>query len=263
MIRELRNENEKLKQLLMMAAKGGTIDFGNPELLARFGEMGIETTNTSKNSVQEIQEKLECNEAEIKDISTPWQEKLQQEKQKEEKKEIQDKTLPHITNLNEDSQLSGMLYYNLNECPIHVGRKNGEPKPKIIIGGIGILPNHAVFEKVEYDQDGNPLEAQADVVEETKTPAKLENIKEENEQEGEDEPKEAEGEGEDHKEEKEAEDVILANPEQTVSNTKLPDFYLKPRSAEACESIFVNGEQISNEVRTNLAKAVLSRRRAK
>lgn len=115
MIRELRNENDQLKQLLMMAAKGGVIDFNDPDLLAKFGEMGFNKGNSSANAAEEIKEKLEDNEKEMKNIETPWQEKLQEEKKKEEKREVQDKTLPHLTNLNEDSQLSGMLYYNMQQ----------------------------------------------------------------------------------------------------------------------------------------------------
>lgn len=31
--------------------------------------------------------------------------------------------------------------------PIYVGRKNGKPTPQIVLGGVGILPNHAYFEQ--------------------------------------------------------------------------------------------------------------------
>lgn len=31
--------------------------------------------------------------------------------------------------------------------PVYVGRKNGDPKPQIILGGIGIRPNHAYFQQ--------------------------------------------------------------------------------------------------------------------
>lgn len=155
MIRELKDENEQLKQLLMSAAKGGTIDLGNPELLSKLGNIGLSISGgDSKNATEEIKEKLEDNEKEMRNIETPFQEKLQKERITE-KQEVQDRTLPHLTNLNEDSQLSGMLYYNMNECPILVGRKDGNPKPKILIGGIGILPNHAVFEMIQSEVKDN------------------------------------------------------------------------------------------------------------
>ena len=31
--------------------------------------------------------------------------------------------------------------------PVYVGRKNGDPKPQIILGGLGIRPNHAYFQQ--------------------------------------------------------------------------------------------------------------------
>jgi len=31
--------------------------------------------------------------------------------------------------------------------PVYVGRKNGKPSPQIVLGGVGILPNHAYFEQ--------------------------------------------------------------------------------------------------------------------
>jgi hypothetical protein len=146
MIRELRAENDNLKMLLMAA--GGNIDFNDPDLLAKLTALGIESKSNNVKATEEIKEKLIDNEKEMFSMEQSWQEKMEQERQKEEEREIQNRSLPHITNLNEDPQLSGMLYYNMIDCPIHIGRKTGDPKPKITIGGIGILPNHAVFEKV-------------------------------------------------------------------------------------------------------------------
>lgn len=53
------------------------------------------------------------------------------------------RTVPHLTNLHEDPQLSGKVYYSLTRCPLYVGRKTGNPVPKIILGALGIQPNHA------------------------------------------------------------------------------------------------------------------------
>lgn len=63
--------------------------------------------------------------------------------------------MPHLTNLNEDPQLTGKVYYSLIDCniyiiifvlgPVFVGRKTGVPTPSIILGGVGIRPNHAYF----------------------------------------------------------------------------------------------------------------------
>ena len=54
-----------------------------------------------------------------------------------------DYTIPHLKNLHEDPQLSGIVYYPLSSGEIHVGRKTGDPVPQIILGAVGIKPNHA------------------------------------------------------------------------------------------------------------------------
>ena len=58
-------------------------------------------------------------------------------------------------NLNEDPLLSGKVLHSLNKGSylthinlmqlerILIGKKNGDPVPDIILGGIGIKPNHA------------------------------------------------------------------------------------------------------------------------
>lgn len=40
-----------------------------------------------------------------------------------------DMTIPHLKNLNEDPQLSGVVYYSLLSGEIHIGRRGGEPVP--------------------------------------------------------------------------------------------------------------------------------------
>lgn len=55
----------------------------------------------------------------------------------------EDRTVPHLTNLNEDPQMSGLVFYSLISGTIHIGRRSGDPVPEIILGSIGIKPNHA------------------------------------------------------------------------------------------------------------------------
>ena len=86
---------------------------------------------------------------EIEEMEKPWEQKLkeQQEKDEFEKKQNEDnKRAPHLTNLNEDIQLSGKMYYSLKDCieaPLHIGRHDGNPIPFIILRGVGIQTNHA------------------------------------------------------------------------------------------------------------------------
>ncbi len=49
------------------------------------------------------------------------------------------KSIPHLVNLNEDPMLDRKIQYDLTQAEqIYVGRKNGNPPPSIILGGIGI-----------------------------------------------------------------------------------------------------------------------------
>jgi hypothetical protein len=50
-----------------------------------------------------------------------------------------------LTNLSEDPLLSGKVLHSLSREKIRVGKKNGNPQPEIILGGLGIKPNHAYF----------------------------------------------------------------------------------------------------------------------
>ena len=81
-----------------------------------------------------------------------WEEKLRLQKEKDEeerkrreseihKKELRNKKAPHLTNLNEDPQLNGKLYYNLQDLTFskfHIGRQDGEPKPQLILKAVGV-----------------------------------------------------------------------------------------------------------------------------
>ena len=60
---------------------------------------------------------------------------------------------PHLIVLNEDPQLSHKLKYSLKELPIYVGRKHGNPQPKIKLSGIGIKQNHAIFVAGDKEND--------------------------------------------------------------------------------------------------------------
>ena len=62
-----------------------------------------------------------------------------------------EKSVPHMTNLNEDPQMSGIVYIPLTKGEILVGRKTATPQPDIILGAIGIQKNHA---KIKLKKNG-------------------------------------------------------------------------------------------------------------
>lgn len=61
-----------------------------------------------------------------------------------------DLNLPHLVNINEDHILTGKLIYSLKQPVIHIGKKTGNPLPLIILGSLGVKPNHAII----YNEDG-------------------------------------------------------------------------------------------------------------
>lgn len=57
---------------------------------------------------------------------------------------------PHLININEDPILTGKLFYSLKQPVTHIGKKTGNPPPLIILGSLGVKPNHAII----YNEEG-------------------------------------------------------------------------------------------------------------
>ena len=88
-------------------------------------------------------------------MSKTFSERLEEAKKSEKELGIEkvDISKPHLIVLNEDPQLSHKLKYSLKELPIYVGRKHGNPEPKIKLSGIGIKQNHAIFVKGDKENE--------------------------------------------------------------------------------------------------------------
>ena len=107
MIRELREENEKLKKILVQMASGGPINLK---------ELGVE-------NLSELIENMDENQKAMDDMQKPWEQKLKEEKEREAQvtdhkpsARNSDRKVPHLSNLNEDPQLTGKVYYSLLNC---------------------------------------------------------------------------------------------------------------------------------------------------
>ena len=139
-IRILKEENDMLKKEL--AARGGA------------GPSGGDLEAQAK--IKEMEEQMCANQAAMDEMQKTWKQKLAEAKSKEaEQASAQTdpynkvKMVPHLVNLNEDPQLARKIFYSLSENgdKLVVGRKNGEPTPQLVLGGIGIQQNHAIIEK--------------------------------------------------------------------------------------------------------------------
>ena len=98
------------------------------------------------------------------DMEKTFNEKLEEAKKQQKEKigEEVDITKPHLILLDEDEQLSHKLKYSLNNLPIYVGKKDGNPPPEITLTGIYVSTNHAVFENKGDDIILKPREKAAE-----------------------------------------------------------------------------------------------------
>lgn len=145
LIRSLREENEQLKKMLQDLPTSSSASSFNP------------------NAQLEIEKAMQEADQKIKEIEQSWEEKLRQQKIKDEEekrlqelqakqKEVKDKKAPHLTNLNEDNQLTGKLYFSLlnaREKEFSIGRNS---KNNLVLKGVGIQERHAV---IKVDSLGN------------------------------------------------------------------------------------------------------------
>ena len=136
MVRLLKEENVNLKKLI-------------EDLQKKIGGGGGTVSSADQQAFLELKEQYEANQKVMGDMQKTFEEKLEEAKKHEGENIGQrvDIKLPHLVVLNEDPQLSYKLKYPLNELPVYVGRKNGNPEPQIKLSGIGIKQNHAAFYK--------------------------------------------------------------------------------------------------------------------
>ena len=131
-VRLLREENNDLKKKIEELSKkllGGSIN------------------NEDKEAFKELKAQYDETQKLCESMSKTFSERLEEAKKADKELGIEkvDISKPHLIVLNEDPQLSHKLKYSLKELPIYVGRKHGNPQPKIILSGIGIKQNHAIF----------------------------------------------------------------------------------------------------------------------
>ena len=132
-VRLLKEENDDLKKKIEELSKkllgGGAVE------------------EVDKEAFKELKAQYEETQKLCENMSKTFSERLEEAKKADKELGIDkvDISKPHLVVLNEDPQLSHKLKYSLKELPIYVGRKHGNPQPKIKLSGIGIKQNHAIF----------------------------------------------------------------------------------------------------------------------
>jgi len=129
LIRQLREENQKLKEMI--------------------GGMGSTTDASGIPEEEMLQKQAEIAQLEgaLKEMQRSFSDRLKQAKEDAErgKKEKADLTLPHIANLNEDDLLTNKLQFAFKEGQTRIGRGGGEDAdPDVTLSGLGIHKEHAV-----------------------------------------------------------------------------------------------------------------------
>uniref|UniRef100_A0A2P2I1T5 Kinesin-like protein 6 n=1 Tax=Hirondellea gigas TaxID=1518452 RepID=A0A2P2I1T5_9CRUS len=145
LLRELKEENEKLKKQLL-TGKVVPVDFIDED-----GD-GINDKDATKLRAkweEEMKARMLENDKDISDMNYTYEERL-----KSQKKDIGDSSLkkkeeerlkkPHIYNLNQDPQLSGRIVHILRPGTTTIGNRKGSPSD-ITMMGPGIQQQHAVI----------------------------------------------------------------------------------------------------------------------
>nr|XP_006817089.1 PREDICTED: kinesin-like protein KIF28P-like [Saccoglossus kowalevskii] len=143
LIRELREENARLLQQLQTG--GG-------------GAMGSNIKGIPEHEVEEmkkaLEEQIHRNKSEMDEMEKSWQQRFSEAEAAnmeklvlEQKKQEQMKVVPHFWNLNEDPALTGMVVHFIHDGKSHIGNKNADPAPEILLAGLSILKEHAVVKR--------------------------------------------------------------------------------------------------------------------
>ena len=96
-----------------------------------------------------IKEAVDAYANEIAEKEKTWEERLTEQRARDEEERIEaeklnmlsNKKAPHLTNLNEDTQLSGKVYYGLSglaQEPVRIGKVGSDPVPQIALRGMGV-----------------------------------------------------------------------------------------------------------------------------
>jgi hypothetical protein len=137
LIRELREENERLKQLV---ERGGLVT----------GEASNRMSDDMRMEYEKQIQELKRTQDEA--IMTWQQSKTEQDNRVTRGHSIprqSDVSGPHIANLNEDPMLSGYLKQSIKQGENLVGRRNPSSQPDIIIEGLGIGLEHCRIVRTE------------------------------------------------------------------------------------------------------------------
>lgn len=151
LIRELKEENEKLMEMLKKAQSGEAVkisaddDDDDDDESQKEGMSEEELAELRKQIEEEIKASMAQTERATEDMSKNWDDRVAESNQdakdnEAEKKERQ--TTPHLWNLNPDPQLTGMIVQMIKPGVVKVGNKKADPPVDIALVGLNIQKEH-------------------------------------------------------------------------------------------------------------------------
>ena len=148
------NESEHDKVVRLLKEENNDLKKKIEELSKKLLGGGV-VEEVDKEAFRELKAQYDETQKICESMSKTFSERLEEAKKQDKELGIEkvDISKPHLVVLNEDPQLSHKLKYPLNDLPIYVGRKLGNPAPKITLSGIGIKQNHAIFTKGEKERE--------------------------------------------------------------------------------------------------------------
>ncbi|CAF1220965.1 unnamed protein product, partial [Didymodactylos carnosus] len=142
LIRELKEENDRLKLLIDTGKYNFTLD-------PKPGATSQEIEKIRKDIEDEIYAQIRMNQQILQDTKTPWETKLKNARSDGSTRiSSSDKKLPYLTNLNEDPMLSYVICYYLKLGETTIGSKQST----ICLNGLGIQEKHAIINFSGFDQ---------------------------------------------------------------------------------------------------------------
>jgi len=123
-----------------------TVIRGLKEEIEELRNLLASQANSSKD-VQRIKDDMQENERLVRESEMTWEQRLvaSQAHAKSQDTSKANLKVPHILNLNQDMQLSGVLAYGLEEGTNRIGRKDASLPQQIQLSGLNILKQHCVL----------------------------------------------------------------------------------------------------------------------
>ena len=148
------NESEHDKTVRLLKEENDDLKKKIEALMKKVGD-GASLNDDDEKAFKELKAQYEETKKICDSMSKTFNERLEEAKKSNKELGIEkvDIEKPHLIVLNEDPQLSHKLKYSLKDLPVYVGRKHGNPTPKIKLSGIGIKQNHAIFVQGEKENE--------------------------------------------------------------------------------------------------------------